>query len=113
GSIAQRGAVLALSEAGCPATREANATSPFLCSKQALPELIRTRGNIVNVASVAGRRGAPNNAAYGAAKGALVVLTKDMAVDYAGQGVRRKAVCPAYIEADLQPDMLPGLQPTR
>ena len=112
GSIAQRGAVLALSEEGFRATLEANATSAFLCSKQALPELIRTRGNIVNVASVAGRRGAPNNTAYGAAKGALVILTKDMAVDYAAQGVRVNAVCPAYIETDLNREMLAGLKQT-
>src|SRR5262249_61900533 len=86
GSIAQRGAVPALSEDGFRATLEANATSAFLCSKQALPELIRTRGNIVNVASVAGRRGAPNNTAYGAGKGALVILTKDMAGGHSGRG---------------------------
>jgi len=112
GAIAQRGAVLALSEEGFRATLDANVTSAFLCSRQALPELIRSKGNILNIASVAGLRGAPNNAAYGAAKGGIVILTKDMAVDYAPQGVRVNAVCPAYIETDLNREMLAGLKKT-
>ncbi|HEY4909935.1 MAG TPA: SDR family oxidoreductase, partial [Methylomirabilota bacterium] len=69
GGIAERGPVLALSEDGFKKTLDANVTSAFLCSRQALPELIKTKGNIVNIASLAGLRGAPNNAAYGAAKG--------------------------------------------
>jgi meso-butanediol dehydrogenase/(S,S)-butanediol dehydrogenase/diacetyl reductase len=112
GGIAERGPVLALSEDGFKKTLDVNVTSAFLCSRQALPELIRTKGNIVNIASLAGLRGAPNNAAYGAAKGAMVILTKDMAVDYASQGVRVNAVCPAYIETDLNREMLEGLKKT-
>ena len=112
GGIAERGPVLALSEDGFRKTLDINVTSAFLCSKQALPELIRTKGNIVNIASLAGLRGAPNNAAYGAGKGAMVILTKDMAVDYAAQGVRVNAVCPAYIETDLNREMLNGLKKT-
>src|SRR5262249_28593842 len=112
GGIAQRGAVLTLSEEGFRATLDANVTSAFLCSRQALPELIRSKGNIVNIASVAALRGAPNNTAYGAAKGGMVILTKDMAVDYAPQGVRVNAVCPAYIETDLNREMLAGLKQT-
>jgi len=112
GGIAERGPVLALSEEGFKKTLDVNLISAFLCSKQALPELIRTKGNIVNIASGAGLRGAPNNAAYGAAKGGMVILTKDMAVDYAAQGVRVNAVCPAYIETDLNREMLAGLKKT-
>jgi NAD(P)-dependent dehydrogenase (short-subunit alcohol dehydrogenase family) len=88
GGIAERGPVLALSEDGFKRTLD------------------------VNIASLAGLRGAPNNAAYGAAKGAMVILTKDMAVDYASQGVRVNAVCPAYIETDLNREMLEGLKKT-
>jgi len=112
GGIAERGPVLALSEDGFRKTLDMNVTSAFLCSRQALPELIRTKGNIVNIASLAGLRGASNNAAYGAGKGAMVILTKDMAVDYAPQGVRVNAVCPVYIETDLNRDMLDGLKKT-
>jgi len=112
GGIAERGPVLALSEEGFKKTLDVNLISAFLCSKQALPELIRTKGNIVNIASGAGLRGAPNNAAYGAAKGGMVILTKDMAVDYAPQGVRVNAVCPAYVETDLNRDFIADLKKT-
>jgi NAD(P)-dependent dehydrogenase (short-subunit alcohol dehydrogenase family) len=112
GGIPERGPVLGLSEEGFRKTLEVNLTSAFLCSKQALPELIKTKGNIVNVASLAGLRGAPNNTAYGAAKGGMVILTKDMAVDYAPQGVRVNAVCPAYVETDLNRDFIAILKKT-
>jgi len=112
GGIPERGPDLGLSEEGFRKTLEVNLTSAFLCSKQALPELIKTKGNIVNVASLAGLRGAPNNTAYGAAKGGMVILTKDMAVDYAPQGVRVNAVCPAYVETDLNRDFIATLKKT-
>jgi NAD(P)-dependent dehydrogenase (short-subunit alcohol dehydrogenase family) len=112
GGIPERGPVLALSEEGFKKTLDVNLTSAFLCSKAALPELIKTKGNIVNVASLAGLRGAPNNAAYGAAKGGMVILAKDMAVDYAPQGVRVNAICPAYVETDLNRQLLADLKKT-
>jgi NAD(P)-dependent dehydrogenase (short-subunit alcohol dehydrogenase family) len=112
GAIPERGPLLSMSEAGFRKTLDANLVSAFLCSKQALPELIRSKGNIVNVASLAGLRGAPGNVAYGAAKGGLVILTKDMAVDYAPQGVRVNAVCPAYIETDLNRALLADMRKT-
>jgi NAD(P)-dependent dehydrogenase (short-subunit alcohol dehydrogenase family) len=92
---------------------EVNLTGPFLlCQQFGRRMLARRSGSIVNIASLAGLRGAPNNAAYGAGKGAMVILTKDMAVDYAPQGVRVNAVCPAYIETDLNREMLNGLKKT-
>jgi NAD(P)-dependent dehydrogenase (short-subunit alcohol dehydrogenase family) len=112
GGIPERGPVLGLSEEGFKKTLDVNLTSAFLCSKAALPELIKTKGNIVNVASLAGLRGAPNNAAYGAAKGGMVILAKDMAVDYAPQGVRVNAICPAYVETDLNRQLLADLKKT-
>lgn len=112
GGIPERGPVLALSEEGFKKTLDVNLTSAFLCSKQALPELIKTKGNIVNVASLAGLRGAPNNTAYGVAKGGMVILTKDMAVDYAPQGVRVNAICPAYVETDLNRELLANMKKT-
>lgn len=112
GGIPERGPVLAMSEDGFRKTLDINLVSAFLCSKQALPELIRTKGNIVNIASLAGLRGAPNNTGYGVAKGGMVILTKDMAVDYAPQGVRVNAVCPAYIETDLNRELLASMRKT-
>ena len=80
---------------------EVNLTAVFHMCKHALPELIRSRGNIINIASVNGLNGAPARAAYGASKGGLVILTKGMALDHAGQGVRVNAICPAFVETDL------------
>jgi NAD(P)-dependent dehydrogenase (short-subunit alcohol dehydrogenase family) len=112
GTIPERGPVGDLSEEGFRKTLDGNLVSTFLCSKTALPELLKTRGNIINIASLAGLRGTPNLAAYGAAKGGVVVLTKDMAVDYAGRGVRVNCICPAYVETDLNRDFLSRLKDT-
>jgi len=71
-----------------------NARGTFLMSKHAVALLRRTRGAIVNVASVAGIIGVPNRAAYCASKGAVLALTRAMAVDHVGEGVRVNALCP-------------------
>ncbi|MEK7446266.1 MAG: glucose 1-dehydrogenase [candidate division NC10 bacterium] len=112
GMLASRTSVTDSTEEDFRRTLEGNLVSVFLCCKHALPELILTQGNIINIASVAGLRGAPNRAAYGAAKGGVVVLTKGMALDYAPRGVRVNCICPAYIETDLNHDFLQGLKKT-
>jgi len=60
-----------------------------------LPHLLRTRGCIVNVASVSGLGGDWAMSAYNASKGAVVNLTRAMAMDYARDGVRVNSVCPS------------------
>ncbi len=91
---------------------EGNATAVFRCSKAALPELLKTRGNIVNIASVAGLKGTRLLLAYGAAKAAVVSMTKTMSLDLAPSRVRVNAVCPAYVETDLNRDYLDELRRT-
>ena len=75
---------------------DVNLTSVYRCSKYAVPE-IRKRGGgaIVNISSIAGVMGEANCAAYSASKGGVVVLTKNMAMDLAKDGIRVNAVCPA------------------
>ena len=85
---------------------ETNLTGVYHCCKAALPALCESRGNVVNIASVAGLKGVPSNAAYSISKAAVIQLTRSMAVDYASRGVRVNAVCPAVIETDLNRDML-------
>jgi NAD(P)-dependent dehydrogenase (short-subunit alcohol dehydrogenase family) len=76
-----------------------NARGTFLCCKHAIPGM-KTRGGgaIVNVASVAGLVGLKNRAAYSASKGAVIALTRALAVDHVGDGIRVNAVCPGTID---------------
>ena len=72
-----------------------NARGTFLCCKHAIPGMVeRGGGAIVNIASVAGLVGLPNRAAYCASKGAVIALTRALAIDHVRQGVRVNAVCP-------------------
>lgn len=73
----------------------------FLCSKYFLPHLRRTRGNIINMASVNGFFVEPVCAGYCATKGAIIALTKAMAIDHGKEGIRVNCICPGYIDAGL------------
>jgi 2-keto-3-deoxy-L-fuconate dehydrogenase len=76
-----------------------NARGTFLCCKHALPGMIeRGGGSIVNIASVAGLIGLRNRAAYSASKGAVIALTRALAMDHVADGVRVNAVCPGTVD---------------
>ena len=74
-----------------------NLTGTFLMCREAVPHLLATRGNIVNVASTAAVAGQPWAAAYAASKGGVLALTRSIAVDYVKQGLRANAVLPCDI----------------
>jgi NAD(P)-dependent dehydrogenase (short-subunit alcohol dehydrogenase family) len=77
-----------------------NARGTFLCCKYAIPSMIeRGGGSIVNVASVAALVGLRNRAAYCASKGAVVALTRALAVDHVEDGIRVNAVCPGTVDS--------------
>src|SRR3989475_9379673 len=73
----------------------------FLCSKYFLPHLRKTRGTIINMASVNGFFVEPICAGYCATKGAIITLTKAMAIDHGKEGIRVNCICPGYIDAGL------------
>lgn len=75
-----------------------NLDSVFFTSQAALPHLLETGGNIVNVASVAGVIGEAYSAAYTAAKHGVVGMTKALAVEYARTPVRINCVCPGGMD---------------
>lgn len=77
-----------------------NVTTPWLLSKALLPGLRRRRGIIVNIASEAALLGYPNSSVYSASKGALVGLTRALAVELAPE-VRAIAICPGPIDTDM------------
>jgi NAD(P)-dependent dehydrogenase (short-subunit alcohol dehydrogenase family) len=77
-----------------------NARGTFLCCKHVLPGMVaRRRGAIVNMASVAGMIGLRNRAAYSASKGAVIALTRALAIDHVADGVRVNAVCPGTVDS--------------
>jgi NAD(P)-dependent dehydrogenase (short-subunit alcohol dehydrogenase family) len=77
-----------------------NARGTFLCCKHAIPSMIEGGGGaIVNMASVAGLVGLPNRAAYCASKGAVISLTRALAIDHVRDGIRVNAVCPGTVDS--------------
>jgi NAD(P)-dependent dehydrogenase (short-subunit alcohol dehydrogenase family) len=75
-----------------------NVRGPFLCSRAVLPSMVaRGSGHIITIASVAGLIAFPGRCAYTASKGAALMLTRSIAVDYAAAGVRANAVCPGMV----------------
>jgi meso-butanediol dehydrogenase/(S,S)-butanediol dehydrogenase/diacetyl reductase len=71
----------------------------------AIPELIKTRGSIINVSSVSGLGGDWGLSFYNAAKGAVSNFTRALAMDHGGDGIRINAVCPSLTRSELTEDM--------
>lgn len=79
-----------------------NVDSVFWCSREALAVMVEQRsGVVVNVASVLGLIGGRARAAYCASKGAVVAITRSLALDYAAHGIRVNCVCPSTVDTPL------------
>jgi len=79
-----------------------NLTGTFLTCKHALRHMVEQRsGSIINFASIEGLEGTEGGSAYNASKGAVVLLTKNMAIDYGRLGIRVNCVCPGFIETPM------------
>lgn len=96
-----RGNVADTSDDDWRLTMGINLDAVFYLSRAALPYLLKTTGSIVNVASDWGLKGGERAAAYCASKGAVVQLTKAMAIDHARDGLRINAVCPGDIDTPM------------
>lgn len=78
----------------------------YLC-QAAMPHLIESGGNIVNMSSSAGRTGQAYNSSYCATKAAVLMLSKALAVEFAGRGVRVNAICPGGVLTPLTHNFAP------
>ncbi|HTP64351.1 MAG TPA: glucose 1-dehydrogenase [Geobacteraceae bacterium] len=84
-----------------------NLRGAILCAKYSLPGMKRNRyGKIVNIASIAGFVGFPSSALHSATKGALVAVTRDLALNYAKYGINVNAIAPGIIETPMTAELL-------
>jgi len=91
-------------------TVDINLKSVFLMIKYCIPEIRKNRGNIVNMASLNGLVGQRQNPVYSVTKGAIIAMTKALALDFAKDGVRVNCICPAGVMTPLLEDWI-GQQP--
>jgi len=95
-----------------------NLTGTYLTAKHVVAQMLRQparadgqRGSVVTIASIEGLEGTAGGSAYSASKGGVVILTKNMAIDYAGRGIRANAICPGFIETPMTESIFgPGME---
>jgi NAD(P)-dependent dehydrogenase (short-subunit alcohol dehydrogenase family) len=87
----------------------ANLTGAFLVAQACLPHLVRARGALVSVASIAALRAPSGIGGYAATKAGLTMLTQSIAVDHAHQGVRANVVCPGWTVTEMADEEMTAL----
>jgi NAD(P)-dependent dehydrogenase (short-subunit alcohol dehydrogenase family) len=89
--------------------QDVNITGTFLTAKAVLPTMIEQRsGSIITIASVEGLEGCEGGSSYNASKGAVVLLTKNLACDYGRAGIRANAICPGFIDTPMFQSVIGG-----
>ena len=103
--------VVETSRADWDRTLAVNLSAMFVACRAVLPDMIRKgEGVIVNVSSVAGVVGVRNRAAYCASKAGVIGLTRAIAVDHAGEGIRANAICPGTVATEWIGKILSGAE---
>jgi NAD(P)-dependent dehydrogenase (short-subunit alcohol dehydrogenase family) len=79
-----------------------NLSGTFYCTRAALPGMLESGwGRIINIASIAGKTGAPYIAAYAASKHGVLGLTRSVALEVAAKGITANAICPGYVDTEM------------
>lgn len=96
------GSVVSTDEDVWDRTLDVNVKGVYLAAKYCVPEMAKRGGGaVVTVASVQGLFSQPNVAAYAASKGAVIAMTRTMAIDHAADNIRANSICPGSIETPL------------
>ncbi len=85
---------------------DTNLTGVFRVTRAVIPHMLERGGSIVNVSSVAGLVGIAGLSAYSSTKGALLALTRCLAIDYAKEKIRCNCVCPALVDTPMAADAI-------
>jgi 2-keto-3-deoxy-L-fuconate dehydrogenase len=81
---------------------DTNVRGTFACCREVVPHMLAAGGgSVINIGSVAGLVGYADDAAYCASKGAVLALTRQMALDYSARGVRTNCICPGFVESEM------------
>jgi NAD(P)-dependent dehydrogenase (short-subunit alcohol dehydrogenase family) len=105
--VAGGGPVHALDREEWQRVIDVNLTGTYLVCKHALAQMLTQppvddeRGSVVTIASVEGLEGTAGGSSYNASKGGVVLLTRNLAIDYGRQGIRSNAICPGFIETPM------------
>ncbi len=88
-----------------------NLTGTYLCTRETMPDMLQLGfGRIVNIASIAGLRGAAYISAYAASKHAVIGLTRSLALEFATKNITVNAICPGYTDTDVVKEAIANIR---